>query len=274
MLFFLRAQLSELGFSSVGPIANRKLLQELEVVDLFGDLPCSQLSYGEIRGGGPDGQAGVLVSFPLIGRPLPVARYTPERQSWRQISPAVWIGTDSDPVSGVETIPTPEQLERPNSFGCENVRMADGSIWEVPVLREPVFDGQMLPIEQHETSLPNSFYRDPAGRWRSQVVAEYQSIWNESKEFFVALVEQQSLPTVRFFQFALRVLSLRYRFNVLVHSRWPEQWLNTDTVREVVRASVGWNIITRLMEDQKKTKQTGMLSGTGIGCRDDVQSIV
>lgn len=272
MLFFLRTQLSELGMNSTGTILNQKLLRELEVCDLFGDIPCSKLSYGEIRGGGPDGQAGVLVSFPMAGQLMP-ARWTPERQSWRQISPAVWIGTDSDPHSGVEKIPTAEELDRGTSFTCENVRMADGSIWEVPVLREPVFDGQLLPLEMHDTALPSAFYRDAGGQWRSQVVTQYSSLWEESKEFFVALLEGTSLPTVRFFEFAIRVLSLRYRFNVLLHSRWPEQWLNTDTVREVVRATVGWNIIQRLMADQKKTEATGMLSGTATGCRVDAQGI-
>lgn len=257
MLFFLRTQLADLGFNSTGTILNQKLLKELEVQDLFGDIPCSQLSYGEIRGNGPDGQAGVLVSFPLVGKPLTPARWTPERQSWKQISPAVWIGTDSDPHSGVEVIPTAEQLERPCSLNCENVRMADGSIWEVPVLRETVFDGQILLVNQHQSRLPSAFYRDSDGQWRVQVSSQYQQLWQQSLEMFVAFIDGEAISFVKQFEFAIAVLSLRYRFNVLVHSRWPERWLNTDTVRDVIRASIGWNIIERLSADQKKTEQTG-----------------
>lgn len=256
MLFFITTTLAELGISTTGPIANRTLLKKLELDSLFGDLRCEQLSYGEIRGGGPDGQAGVLLSLPLAGRSLMAARYSPERQSWRHVSPAVWIGTEADPSGELEFIPGPEHLERECSLHCENVRMADGSIWEVPVIREPVVESQLLPAELHRTGLPCAFYRGMDGQWATQVTKTYQPLWRQSLVMFSALVEGQPVRYVDYFEFALAVLNLRYRMNVLIHSRWPEQWLDTDSVREVVRAAVGWNIIARVLEDQKKTELT------------------
>jgi hypothetical protein len=54
--------------------------------------------------------------------------------------------------------------------------------------------------------------------------------------------------------FASQVLGLRYRFNLLLHSRWPDRWLTTENVLEVVRAAIGWNLLIRHMDDQKKSQ--------------------
>ena len=255
MIFFLANVTLQLLGLSTGLIQNRAILKKLELEDLFGDLSADRLSFSELRGGGPEGQGGVLLSFASL-ETLPVARMEPDRQSWRQISPAVWIATDRDPVSGAEQVPEPENLEREKPLvlcSTENVRMANGSIWEVPIIAWPVEDGQLLPPESTRCGLPTCVYRDVDGHWKANVLPMYDDLWRTSQKLFCALVQQGPVSYLEAFTFAIQVLSLRYRFNVLVHSRWPDQWLTTRNVMDVVRAAVGWNLVERLVEDQKKS---------------------
>lgn len=252
MLFFIANEtLAGLGITSSGVIKNQEKLRSLDLFELVGDIPSEHLSYSEIQGGGPDGQGGVLLGLAAAGV-VAAARWSPERQSWRQVSHAVWIATDRDPKSGAELVPRPEDLERPCSLSTENVLMVDGSIWEVPVIREPVSGQSFLPPDLHDCRLPKSFYRGIDGVWQAHVTAEYRDLWNQSTVLFQKMIDSEPVMYVEAFQFVLSVLALRYRFNVLVHSRWPEQWLSTKNVMDVVRAAVGWNIVERMIEGKKK----------------------
>jgi len=233
------------------------VLKALELYDSLADLTTLDLvSFSELLGSGPGGNGGVIFAVGAEGHRPSVAGYYPERQAWTRISSAVWIGTDVDPVSGCEQVPRPEELDRVkcpvDSF--ENVQFADGSIWEVPVIRQPVADGELLLSEFQRSTLPQVFFRDVNSEWRMNVVPKYASLWQRSQKFFENLVDGQPMLYSEMFLYAVDVLSLRYRFNLLVHSRWPEKFITTENVSDIIRASVGWHLVTRLVDENQKKR--------------------
>jgi hypothetical protein len=262
MLYFIANHSKSDIVSKSGPPfsgSSAAVLKRLELFETLGDLSgLDSLSFAELPIAGPGGNSGVMLSVAADGFKPMVARFNPERQAWKQVSSAVWIGTESNPESGEEVIPEPEWLARSKSpvQSYENVMLANGTIWEVPVIREPLINGEMAIPEFHTCKLPSSFARDVAGQWRSQVLPKYSKLWAESQALFEKLIEGESVFYSEAFTFAADVLALRYRFNLLIHSRWPDQFLTTENVFSVVRAAVGWNILTRFVEDQKKSQLT------------------
>jgi len=260
MLYFVsgytRSQIiNSNGSPFSGPVV--AALKSLELYDLFGDITSiDKLSVSEITTAGPSGAAGVLLSVGAEGiRPTPAA-YHPERQAWKQVSSAVWIGMESDPLSGGDS-PTPERLERETCVitNSENVILADGNIWEVPVIREPLdASGEPTLISNQRTSLPSVFYRNVNGDWTMEVVDQYADLWLISRIMLEKLLEGESIRYADLMTFAVQVLGLRYRFNLLVHSRWPERFLTTENVTKVVRAAIGYSILERQFADKKKAQ--------------------
>lgn len=236
------------------------VLKELELFDLVGDInTIEKLSVAEIVASGPGGSPGVMLSAGAEGYQPEPAMFLPERQAWKQVSSAVWIGTAADPVSG-DRSPLPEQLERENCVvrSCENVVLADGNIWEVPVIRQVEADSEIIPVELHQANLPSVFYRDVNKQWAMNVVPAYEDLWQQSRRLFEALVEGDAVTYVDAMEFAAAVLGLRYRFNLLIHSRWPDRFLTTTNVISVIRAAVGWNVIERHLDSKKKTQPTSL----------------
>jgi hypothetical protein len=259
LYFFANYQQSQIINRSGSPFSGDviKQLKDLEVYDTLRDIATiDHLSVSELPKTGPGGNPGVMLSVAAQGERPTAARFDPERQAWMQVSSAVWIGTEVDPVSGAEIVPRPAQLERPKCpvTSYENVQLADGSVWEVPVIREPISGGQLLPNELHHTGLPQSFSRGVDSHWRMSVLPAYQDLWKQSQEMFEAIIEGRSISYVDLMVFAVDVLALRYRFNLLVHSRWPDRWLTTANVLEVCRAAIGWRIVIAYVEDQKKSR--------------------
>jgi len=233
------------------------VLRELELYETLSDLvDVSQLSVAELTKTGPGGFPGVIFSVGAVGHRPTAARFEPERQAWMRVSSAVWIGTEVDPVSGSEVVPTPEQLDRGKCpvESYENVLFANGSVWEVPVLREVLSGPEILIPDLHRPNLPQMFFRDAEKAWRSEVVPTYQDLWLRSQKMFEALCEGDRLTYVDLITFAVDVLSLRYRFSLLVHTRWPSEWITTENVVEITRAAIGWKTVERYAADQKKNQ--------------------
>ena len=273
MLYFISNYSQKQLISSGSPFSGDVVpaLKSLELHDLFGDITSiDSLSVSEVKTAGPSGSQGVLMSVGAKGIRPDAARYLPEQQAWKQVSSAVWIGTDAGPVSGgVQASggrqspdgasPTPERLARENCAvsSFENVILADGNIWEVPVIREPLdLDGNLELSEFQQSNLPSVFYRDVDGRWRKDVVERYRDMWQKSRELFDKMMSGEGAYYSELITFASQVLGLRYRFNLLVHSRWPEAFLTTDNVSKVCHAAIGYGILKRHYDDQKKTQQT------------------
>ena len=257
--------LNSSGAPFSGPVL--PVLRQLELADLFGDLTgVSSLSAAEITTAGPSGAAGVLFSVGAPGIDPDPARFLPERQAWMQVSSAVWIGTETDPLSG-DPSPGPERLERETCIvtSAENVVLADGNIWEVPVIRQPADEAGLLPVDSQRSNLPSVYYRNVDGQWIMDVVPRYQDLWRQSRVMLDALIAGQGLLYSDMMTYAAAVLGLRYRFNLLIHSRWPDRYLTTDNVLNVVRASIGWHIITEHLDAKKKIQPDLELSTIDCG---------
>lgn len=260
-LFFIqnrseRDLLSRTGKPFAGTEAISNLLRQLELYDLLIDVQdLSRVAFNCISSAGPSGTAGLVFSVgPLDGQPAdPV--FDSASQEWRQVSPDVWIGATSGQC------PRPADLER---HDCpletfENVVLADGRIWEVPVIRQ-VFDedqGTVVPGDLQRSNLPNMFYRDINRTWRMDVLPEYRQLWDQSRLMFESLWDDRPLLYVDLMTFAVAVLGLRYRFNLLIHSRWPERYVTTGNVIQIVKAAIGWNVVERYSAELTEKKNQG-----------------
>lgn len=237
----------------------RQALQSVELEDLFSDVAnLDRVAWNTIKSGGPGGAPGLILSVgPLDGQPGDVS-YQPDVQAWQQVTPDVWIGSpDGKP-------PRPVDLERHECCVThfENVVLGDADVWEVPVIRRVADeDHGLMMTDEHRSNLPNMIYRAIDRQWVSEVMPQYRGLWAESRELLGLHLDGQSISYVRLMEFAVAVLSLRYRFSLLLHSRWPERFITTANVAAVVRPAIGWTIIARYVADEQEKKKRSDLAG-------------
>lgn len=228
----------------------RELLTNVGLWPIVCDLQGpGKVSISNLQNGSPSGEPGVVFSIGNADHEPDLAGFWPQQQSWKQVSQSVWVGWSS-PV-------LPEHLLRDRSIvdSVEPVTLHDGTLWDVPILREPMVGRSLVPIDQHLCHLPSSWAPQLDSRWGRFVLSEYEALWTKSRTYFELLIQGNfSFDWVEVFQYAIEVLSLRYRICELLYAACPEQWVNTANVWEVVRASTGWHIVERYVQSQKKTE--------------------
>ena len=199
---------------------------------------------------GPGNQSGCVICVGSQTQPAadPLLH---DAQDWQPVTADVWIcSADGEP-------PRPSELERERwpLTTFEPRQFADGSIWQVPVIRQPVRAEQLVLPDEHDCNLPQALFRSVDRSWRLVVTSGYRNLWQQSQQFFSLIADGGSVQLVPAMQYALQVLGLRYRFNVLLHSRWPEQFLTTENLMQVIQASCGWYVVERFVSDQQHKKK-------------------
>lgn len=126
-------------------------------------------------GSGPSGGHGLLMSD------KGAVEYLPAKQTWRKMADKGWIG--------FETLPTPHDLMRDEIRAGQNVRLADGRQWLVPVARMVTGGGQMS-----ECQLPRKRSLGPDGRWvAGSVTDRHADLWAAAEKWWnkkYAILEQ------------------------------------------------------------------------------------
>lgn len=120
-----------------------------------------QAAIAELTGPGPGGHSGCLFcALPAAGDPPPRLHYAPEFQTWTEVGPELYVGTDNEhPITAAD-------LRRKQVFEGYDLELA-GQTWKVPVIRDP----------EGGTWLPRIFAYDDGGKVVQRIRETYLALW-------------------------------------------------------------------------------------------------
>lgn len=210
---------------------NSKLLESAGIADFLPNPIARETTAG------PTGTAGILVTQQYES--TPALQFQPDQQTWlkRDRDGRCWLG-----VHHGHSV-TASMLARESQFEGDRVRLADGSGWVVPRIREFRERDTESPFSV-QYRLPRSLTYDPeTGTFTTgNVISQYRAIADEAIVIGDAVHSQlvgkgsAELPQARIDRFAGAVLRLNYRVDV------PElgllELLDESTLIKVVRAAL------------------------------------
>ena len=171
--------------------------------------------------------------------------YYPDKQDWHECQGgAFWIGVQKD------SPPAPTELERPNKIGGHFVKLDDGNEYLIPVARWHESDGT------GRIGVPQSIKLDKEGKWTSHVNGQYGGFFDRAVkvyEMFVGADEGDDWTPHDDLDFAAEAIGFNYYM-----TKWEVSALglfNTDTVGDLLRATIDYPGFMALVEAQKKTEE-------------------
>lgn len=184
--------------------------------------------------GGPGGLHGVIVGESITG-------YYPDRQTWVPApqgdadQPPYWIGFDS------ASKPTPSDLQRDELLTSKPVTFRDGTVWQVPVLRE-WSPGESTPVIW-DSPLPMMVGLNRYGQAvEDKVVPEYRDLFDVGARILFRMIGSETLVSdvtpETYIQFAADVLGMNYRVSLLELSSSVLDCLSTEDAMKVVKHAV------------------------------------
>jgi len=149
---------------------------------------------------GPDGNG---VAIAVTCEP---ARYEPETQVWQE-GPQFHTGMDAN------ARPTPADVERELGYNGHEVRLLDGNMWRVPLLRR--WDDEK---REHISALPKVLrsVKDANGRFglKLAVAKSHEKIDELAETIWQAFLTKMTWSTDLLFQTAAQLLSQNYRIGI------------------------------------------------------------
>jgi len=235
---------------------DRELLAARGLCDVWRDVDqIARLSRVDVVGffEGGASRTGVVLSARTrrVAAP-PEAGYEPAKQTWSPVGDGsqLWIGWARNQP------PTFEDLERDTDQEGEWITLGDGRQWRCPPVR----------------SLPQKLWRDDAGEFHSEIVAEHQALWRRAGELWDELAlgaalgklgEGEELPAHlqpiadrprlkagEQLDFCVDVLRINYRLDHALAGRLG--LIDSTALRHVISASLSLPLVTRFQEDAKK----------------------
>ena len=235
-------------------------LAETPLAELCADVPLDQLAHSVLERG-PSGDRGLLFGIPPEGKSIDEFGYFAAKQEWNPTAESVWVGWSR------QWDFSPKTLERASSpvSASQVVAMADGTLWDVPVLREPLVSmggrDVLAPAStMHGTSLKSAMFRDENGNWLRVVAEQYRDLFEQSRQWFDWLMsgaesgQPVSFCYVDVFEYCLKVLGLKYRIGLNLNDAVKGRWLQTDECQQILAVSCGWSVITKLMQKKSLTR--------------------
>ncbi len=197
---------------------------------------------GRESGTGPGGKPGCLVVDQSRFKRI---QFSPDQQTWepRFGYPGTWVGMWNDSPPGPEELASEKQLDGPV------VRLLDGNLWQIPLLREwSLFEGDVV----YECCLPRVFMQcQETGRLKpGDVVRQYRQLWDDSVTVTEAMLgggRSDNDPEFdsRFLdQFLGSLLAANYQVSLTEISLL--QLIDEGLSGEVIRASIGWQSVLDL----------------------------
>lgn len=208
------------------------LLRACGLLETFGedgadDARPSRAFVNELTKAGPGGSSGMIVTLlPGSGKDILRGGYYPDFQQWQlaQRGPdaELWIGLDR------EHPPQPEDLLRSNAEleGGEprglhrghRLPLADGRLWDVPVIRRPPAIAALSPGASL-TRLPMDIGWDADGRFCETIKPAYRALWEDTGALADIIFEADGrirskleITVEKGLNWALRILGLNYRY--------------------------------------------------------------
>lgn len=187
--------------------------------------------------GGPGGLRGVIISR----EPVP-ATYAPD-QKWEEHPlqlaseecpepKTVWIHLFSDPG--------PIHLQRDEIIDGHGIRLGDGNVWTVPVLRSA----------EGIIQLPKRLRLGKGGQLVGAVAPKYVALWEEAQVVWNLLTSGEGVPFGKLWPFACRVLGLNYRVGQPEVSAMG--LIDSDNIVKVAEAALDVPSMKILQEDAQK----------------------
>lgn len=197
---------------------------------------------------GPEGKGGVVFA---VGDGVP--KYQPDKQTWRA-GPARWVGGVKAVPFWVgfrtEAPPKPADLARATTIAGEDVELADGNTWTVPVC---------FSIVRGSTFPKTLVLGDDCETWQELERPEFHKLCGEAERVWQAFLSAEQTDTggVRVEldkQFSANVcvdaLAVNYRVSKLEVSMLGV--LGTDSQWKVLRAIVDDYTVERVGRDLQK----------------------
>lgn len=230
---------------AANPFAGRmSAWNELELGDFIRDVDSSQwCGWQEIKSGGPENQAGFLIRVLPKGSSEDAAPMIGPDTTWARASDRVWISTDT---------PHPSDLIRYSSLAIptHSAILGDGQVWEIPRIRRTMESGYLQPLDMQRSELPHRVRRNWEGGFEFDPLPQWSKLWQQSLKMAQAqLGEPVSVSWAELLEFAIEVLSIRYRFPDLMARVFPDV-LTSESLWRVAKAACGFDLIEA--EIQKK----------------------
>lgn len=226
--------------------AGLALLRDYGLADSLGDLRrLEELAWCEVNKG-PSGDAGLVIA-PLRAaddEPPELLGYHPEQQTWSDAfgDGALWVGMANDAP------PIASDLRRrtPLYVGYE-MTLADGSKWQVPVLRSP----------ERPTSLHQRLKFSRDGQVLHVVAARYLDLWEQAGEVATALFHTGAATLQQVAAFCVTALGLNYRYGAAEQNTLG--LVEAEQAVEIAESALDWPLVAKLQQlddPQKKTEAT------------------
>jgi hypothetical protein len=172
---------------------------------------------------------------------MPSLTYSEKRQEWHACpkngdltAGRYWIGWDKDDR------PRPADLIKPRQYESEQVTLADGNEWKIPIA----------------SLLPRNWMLDDEGQPARRVAPQYQEFCEQAEKIYVAFVtagEGGNIQIPAGWTFAVNAIALNYRVNDFVVSAIG--LINDDVAWKIWAAALGYGSI-REAENLKKREAT------------------
>lgn len=184
---------------------------------------------------GPFGESGAIA---LIGEGD--VRYRADDQEWRdrrkpdgQLLYALgWFKGN---------LPGPADLARERRLDGGDVTLGDGRPWHIPTIG-PNIAMSRLTLEYHVGS---------DGVVTPEVAAKWKPLFVQSQRFFDYVVNGGTVFHSDIFDYCTSLLSVNYRVGKLECSASVLNLVSTATFEEIVKASIGWHDVQRMIEAKK-----------------------
>lgn len=156
---------------------------------------------------------------------------------------------DDELTIGWDERPTPSLLDNGNPLGlsCQPLELADGQVWEIPEIREPV-----------GTKLPRDLVRDrKTGSLTMPLKVEYQNLWEEG-EFWFDLFWKHLEGSAKTFDldrglaFATQVMALRYRFCDAVQTAL--RVIDSTNLEKLIFIAIGFDQVLEILNQRAQKK--------------------
>lgn len=241
LLYFFPAV--ELKTLAPGERFSREILARYGLEGVLGDLPVSACSRNNYVAAILDGASGAMLSPNTAGQPPVRFGYYPELQTWHKVrsDPPLWIGIDR------EHPPGPADLARPNMVPGHPVKLADGNLYQIAVIRSPVRD----------TCLPRDMYRDAAGEFCMSVQQEHLDLWQRSEPLWDMIYSEASdarrMAFAEILDRSIELLGVNYRYSHAEQAALRLITSGNETWEKMFQAAVDAPLVEEVLGAEKKT---------------------
>lgn len=168
-----------------------------------------------------------------------------------------WVGYDpNDPVK-------PTDIERDGEIEHHGVRLRDGNIWKIPVVRKFPYGWAVADDQQrsgHTTALPLVLGIDAKGNTIHRVGREYTELWALCAKARADLFEGDAGDDKSFtFDDSLRLgaLALSVGYRVSIREVSLLELIDTANALEIIKTLLDWPTYEALRDQEQEKKSAG-----------------